>query len=216
MPSSELTYDAYRFRRLNEQDPVTGTRSRNVAKVEPYSINTNMLRPLYQLSSSSQATNTTQPSKTHNIPNSIGNTPTNSSTSSSVASLCGTIRHPNVRNSDFLMPNPAYSTQPTPPPPPPPPPPPSHTSQPLSNSSSYVTPPSTSMLLSESLIHGSSRRLPSTNNNSSFYNALSNSLTSSMSNNQLKYRSPTKQDAFSTNVRKFLKYSKYFQLFILT
>ena len=48
MPSSDLSFDAYRFRRLNDQDQMTSTRLRNVAKVEPYSINTNMVRPLYQ------------------------------------------------------------------------------------------------------------------------------------------------------------------------
>lgn len=163
MPSSELSYDTYRFRRLNDTDKVTSSmpaaRLRNVAKVEPYSINTNMVRPLYQ---SSQPTSTT---RIHL--NSTGNTPTNSSTSSSVASLGNTIRHPNIRQSDFLIPNPGYSKTSSQP-----------QSQAMSNSSSYTTPPSTSALLSESLSNLSTHRLPHTTNNS-LYNGRSTGLTSS-------------------------------------
>jgi len=191
MPSSELSYDAYHFRRLNDQDQMTTTRLRNVAKVEPYSINTNMVRPLYQ-SSSTQPISTTVPSKARIILNSMGNTPTNSSTSSSAASLGGTIRHPNVRHSDFLVPNPAYSTPPPPP-----------TSQPLSNSSSsYTTPPSTSILLSESLSHGPTHRLANTNN-TSLYNGRSTGLTSSTNNSPQKYQSSIQGDVHSGKVKHF-------------
>jgi hypothetical protein len=194
MPSSDLSFDAYRFRRLNDHDPMTTARLRNVAKVEPYSINTNMVRPLNQSLSSQLPTTittpTAAPSKARTILNSMGNTPTNSSTSSSAASLGGTIRHPNVRQSDFLVPNPLYST-PTPPP--------SHISQPLSNSSSYTTPPSTSILLSESLLHGSPHRLSNTNN-SSLYNGRSPSLASS-NNSQTKYRPSTQGDIYATKVK---------------
>jgi hypothetical protein len=186
MPSSELSYDAYRFRRLNNQDQMTTTRLRNVAKVEPYSINTNMVRPLYQ---SSQPTSTPVPPKSRNILNSMGNTPTNSSTSSSAASLGSTIRHPNVRQSDFLVPNPVYPTAPPP-----------HKSQPLSNSSSYTTPPSTSILLSESLSHGSKNRLLNTNN-TSLSNGRSTGLISSINNSSQKYQSSTQGDFHSNKVK---------------
>jgi len=197
MPSSELSYDAYRFRRLNDHDPMTtATRLRNVAKVEPYSINTNMVRPLYQSSSLSQPTSTTVPPKAHAILNSTGNTPTNSSTSSSAASLGGTIRHPNIRHSDFLTPNPSYSIAPPP-----------HISQPLSNSSSYTTPPSTSILLSESLSQGSVNRLPS---NGSLHNGRSTGLISSTNNSPPKYQSSTQGDFYSGKVKRkqqsFLKF----------
>jgi hypothetical protein len=188
MPSSELSYDTYRFRRLNDHDQMTTTRLRNVAKVEPYSINTNMVRPLYQ-SSSSQPTSTTVPSKGRIILNSMSNTPTNSSTSSSAASLGGTIHHPNVRHSDFLIPNPVYSTAPPP-----------RSSQPFSNSSSHTTPPSTSILLSESLSHGSTHRLPNTNN-ISLSNGRSTGLTSSINNSSQKYPSSTQGDFHSSKVK---------------
>jgi hypothetical protein len=191
MPSSELSYDAYRFRGLNDHDQMTTTRLRNVAKVEPYSINTNMVRPLYQ---SSQPITTTVSSKGRNILNSMGNTPTNSSTSSSAASLGGTIRHPNVRHSDFLTPNPAYSTAP----------PPSHTSQPLSNSSSYTTPPSTSILLSESLSQISPQQLSNTNNNS-LYNPRSTALISSSPNSPQKYQSSSTQGDFYSGKVKIIE-----------
>ncbi len=189
MPSSELSYDAYRFRHLNNQDQMTTTRLRNVAKVEPYSINTNMVRPLYQSSSSSQPISTPVPSKSRNILNSMGNTPTNSSTSSSVASLGSTIRHPNVRQSDFLVPNPVYSTAPPP-----------HKSRPLSNSSSYTTPPSTSILLSESLSHGSANRLLNTNN-TLLSNERSTGFISSTNNSPQKYQSSTQGDFHSNKVK---------------
>jgi hypothetical protein len=189
MPSSELSHDAYRFRRLNDHDQMTTTRLRNVAKVEPYSINTNMVRPLYQ-SSSSQPTPTTVPSKARIILNSTGNTPSNTSTSSSAASLGGTIRHPNVRHSDFLVPNPTYST---------PPPPLSHTSQPLSNSSSYTVPPPTSITFPESISHGSSHRLANSNN-ISLYNGRSTSMASSINNSHQKYRPSTKEDLYPNKV----------------
>jgi len=179
MPSSELSYDAYRFHRLNDTDQLTSTmpatRLRNVAKVEPYSINTNMVRPLYQ---------SAQPTSTAHIHlNSTGNTPTNSSsTSSSVGSLGNTIRHPNVRQSDFLIPNPEYSKTPS-----------YSQSKAKSNSSSYTTPPSTtSVLLSESLSNMSTHRLPSTPNNTSLHNGCSIGLNSTsppkhqLSTNQVK------------------------------
>jgi hypothetical protein len=188
MPSSELSYDAYRFRRLNDPDQMTpATRLRNVAKVEPYSINTNMVRPLYQSTSLSQPTSTTVPSKAHMIPNSTGNTPTNSSTSSSAASLGGTIRHPNIRHSDFLIPNPSYSTAPPP-----------YVSQPLSNSSSYTTPPSTSILLSESLSQGSANRLP---NNTPLHNGRSTGLIPSTNNSPQKYQSSIQGDFYPGKVK---------------
>lgn len=190
MPSSELSYDAYRFRRINDQDQISSTRLKNIAKVEPYSINTNMVRPLYQSSSISQPTSTTTiPTKPRTILNSMGNTPTNSSTSSSAASLGGTIRHPNVRHSDFLTPNPTYSTAP-----------PLHTSQQSSNSSSYTTPPSTSLLLSESLSRGSSHRLSNTNNNS-FTNGRSNISNPFINSSPQKYQSPIQGDFLSNQVK---------------
>jgi hypothetical protein len=191
MPSSDLSYDAYRFRRLNDQDqmktaPMTAaTRLRNVAKVEPYSINTNMVRPLYQTLSQPAATSV--PSKTRIVLNSMGNTPTNSSTSSSAGSLNGMIRHPNVRHSDFLMPNPAYSTAPT-----------SQTSKPLLNSSSYTKPASPSILLSESLSQGSSHRSPTTN--TSLNNGRSTNVAPTSNTSQPKYRLSTQGDFHSGKV----------------
>jgi hypothetical protein len=132
MPKSEISYDAYRFRRLNDQNSVS-TRPRNIAKVEPYSINPNTIRPLYQSPSNTIPTITPAvPTKARINLNSMGNTPTNSSTSSSAGSLGGMIRH-----SDFLMPYPAYSIP-----------------------SSYPTPP---ILFSESLSHGSLHQLPAAN-----------------------------------------------------
>ncbi|CAF0986323.1 unnamed protein product [Rotaria sp. Silwood1] len=198
MPSSELSHDAYCFRRLNDHDSTT-IRPRNVAKVEPYSINTNTVRPLYQSTSQpmtmTTTTTTTAPAAittttaTVAVPlkarinfDSMGNTPTNSSTSSSAGSLGGMIRHPNVHHSDFLTPNPAYPTL---------------SSQPLSNSASYITP---RMLLSESLSHGSLHQLPSANIPS--YNGRTTGLTSSTNNFQQKYPSPT-QGEFHSSMHTF-------------
>ena len=185
MPTSDLSYDAYRFRRLNDSDQQmsTATRLRNVAKVEPYLINTNTVRPLYPSSSISTTAPTVPPApaKARVVLNSTGNTPTNSSTSSSAASLGNTIRHPNILHSDFLIPNPSYSAAP----------PPSHTSQTLSNSSSYATPPST--LLSESLSQGSTQRLM--NNNNSLHNGRSTGLI----NPPQKYQSPPTQGDFHSS-----------------
>jgi len=105
MPRSEVSFDAYRFRRLND-DNSNSQRPRNIAKVEPYSINSNTIRPLYQSPPPNTITTTTTiPTKTRI--NSMGNTPTNSSTSSSNVSVGGMIRH-----SDFLTPNPTYPTPP--------------------------------------------------------------------------------------------------------
>lgn len=134
MPSSELSSDAYRFHRSLDHDP-SSARPRNVAKVEPYSFNTNMA---------------TSPSKARIILNSMGNTSSNSSTSSSAASLAGMNRQSNACQSDFLVPHPAAHLIP----------PAAAPSQSLSNSS-YTTPP---MLLSESLMHGSLHRLPAVEN----------------------------------------------------
>ena len=198
MPTSDLAYDVYHFRRLNDPEPITpATRLRNIAKVEPYSINTNMVRPLYQSSALSQPTSTIASSKAHTIPNSTGNTPTNSSTSSSAASLGGTIRHPNIRHSDFLIPNPSYSSAP-----PPPPPASLHASQSLSKSSSYATPPppplSTSILLSESLCQGSANRLPS---NTSLHNGRSTGLIPSTNTSPPKHQSTTQGDFYPGKVQ---------------
>jgi len=185
MPSSELSYDAYRFRRLNHQDSApaptsTTTRPRNIAKVEPYSMNTNTVRPLYQSLSPSKPTMETTgvPSKARINLNSVGNTPTNSSTSSSAGSLGSMIRH-----SDFIMPNPAYSKP---------------LSQPLSNSpSSYTTPP---ILLSESLSHGSLHQLPNANIPS--YNGHTTTGLHSLKNNsQEKYQSYIQGDFPSSMVK---------------
>ena len=169
MPKADVSFDAYRFRRLNDQNS-TPTRPRNIAKVEPYSINPNTIRSPYQLSSSPQpniiTTATTIPTKVHINLNSMGNTPVNSSTSSSAGSLGGGM----VRHSDFLTPNPAYPIPP---------------SQPLSNSSSpYPTPP---ILFSESLSHGSLHQLPAANIPS--YNGRTMGLPSSTNNFQEKYSS---------------------------
>lgn len=199
MPTSEITHDAYRFRRLHEQDQMAKTRLKNVAKVEPYSVNTNLVRPLYQLAASQPTTTTTTttsttstmaPSKTRTTQNNVINSLTNSSTSSA-ASLTGTIRHPNVRNSDFLVPNPTYSTTV--------PPPPLHQSQPLSNSSSYITPP-TSLLLSESLSHVSPQRIPHTNH-TSLPNGRSTNLAATVNNFKEKYQSSTQPDFHSGKVK---------------
>ncbi len=132
IPSTEFSFDAYRFRPLNNQDSI-GIRPKNIAKVEPYSMNTNTVRPLYQTTTET----TVVPSKARINLNSLGNTPINSSTSSSAGSLGGVIRH-----SDFLLPNPTYS-------------------KPLPNVSSYATSP---ILLSESLSHQlSTANVPSSN-----------------------------------------------------
>lgn len=187
MPTTELSFDAYRFRRLNDQESLTNTRPRNIAKIEPYSMNINAVRPLYQSSSILQptpeittATTTAVPSKARINLNSIGNTPTNSSTSSSAGSLGGMIRH-----SDFLMSNSAYSNL---------------VPQPPSNSSSYTTPP---ILLSESLSHGSLHQLPSANIPS--YNGHTSTGMSSLKNNsQDKYQSSIQGDFHSSMVTKKL------------
>ncbi len=175
MPSSELSCDAYRFRRLNE--PTSNTaRPRNIAKVEPYSMNTNTVRPLYQ-SSQTPVETTVVPSKARINLNSMGNTPTNSSTSSSAGSLGGMIRH-----SDFLTLIPAY-LKPLP--------------QPLSHSSSsYTTPP---ILFSESLSHDSLHQLPTANIPS--YNGSTNGLPSSKTNSQDKYQSSIQRDFHPSMVR---------------
>jgi hypothetical protein len=172
MPSSELSYDAYRFRRLNDQDSNT-TRPRNIAKVEPYSMNTNLIRPLYQSSQPITETSVVPSPKARIHLNSMGNTPTNSSTSSSAGSL---------RHSDFLIPNSAY-LKPHP--------------QPLSHSSSsYTTPP---ILLSESLSHGSLHQLPAANIPP--YNGHTTGLPSSKNHSQDKYQSSTLRDFQSSMVR---------------
>jgi hypothetical protein len=178
MPSSDLSYDAYRFRRLNDQDSIT-TRPRNIAKVEPYLMSTNTVRLLYQ-SSQPIMEPTGVTSKARINLNSMGNTPVNSSTSSSAGSLGGMIRH-----SDFLMSNPTYSKPPPPP------------TQPLSNSSSsYTTPP---MLLSESLSHGSLHQLPAPNIPS--YNGHITGLSSLNNNSQEKYQSAIQGDFHSSMVK---------------
>lgn len=161
MSPSELAYDTYRLCRLNDPDS-TGARSKNIAKVEPYSINTNPVRPLYPSSlqpiTMTTTTASTVPAKTRINLNSMENTPTNSSPSSSIgASQNIRIRQPASHHSDFLVPNPAY---PTPSPPP------------LSNSSSHTAAP---ILLSESLSHGSLQQLPT-------YNGRSTGLTASRNN----------------------------------
>ena len=215
MPSSELSYDAYRFRRLNGPDPMKSSvnptsRLKNIAKVEPYSINTNMVRPLYQpttspSSSSQPSTKITTPALTtrsttavvpsssavlsqgHSTLNSMGNTPTPSSTSSSSAgSLTGMIRHPNIRQSDFLVPNPTYSTVP---------PFPTNlmdTFQSVSNSSNYSPAPSTSMRLSESLSQDPSQSY--LRHQTAFQNGRSTSLASSINEHQQKQRMLPNED----------------------
>ena len=144
-PPTDISSDAYRFHRFNEPDS-SNRRPKNIAKVEPYSMNNNATHSLYQSPA-------TAPSSKARIDlNSMGNTPTNSSTSSSSAvSLGGMIRH-----SDFLIPHSTYSK-----------------SQPLSNSSStYITPP---MPFSESLVHDSLHQYPS-------YNGQKNDSPSAISN----------------------------------
>jgi hypothetical protein len=163
MPSSELSFDAYRFRRLNNQDSGP-TRPRNIAKVEPYSMNTNTMRPLYQSSQPITEPTVVPSLKARSHLNSMGNTPINSSTSSSAGSL---------RHSDFLISNSAYS-KPYPYPHP----------QPTSASSSYPIPP---ILLSESLSHGSLHQLPAANIPS--YNGHATGLPSLKNNSQDKYHS---------------------------
>jgi len=180
MSSSDLSYDTYRFCRLNDHDSIT-TRPRNIAKVEPYSINTNTVRPLYQ-SSLQPVTMTTAvvPSKARISLNSMENTPTNSSTSSSAGSHGGRLRHSNIQHSDFLTPNPPYPTPPL---------------QPVSNSPSYITPP---ILLSQSLSHGSLHQLPAANSPS--YNERTTGLTSSTTNFRQIYPSSTQGGSHSSMV----------------
>lgn len=93
MVSTEFSSDAYRFRRPNEQDSIGGIRPKNIAKVEPYQMNTNTVRPLYQSSSQNTA-----------VPcinlNSMGNTPAHSSSSA------GSLGNGMIRSSDFIRPNP--------------------------------------------------------------------------------------------------------------
>ncbi|CAF3541406.1 unnamed protein product [Adineta steineri] len=205
MPSSELSYDAYRFRRMNDHNQMASTtaaRPKNIAKVEPYSINTNTVRPLYPLSSSqligTPTTPTTIPSKTRIVLNSVGNTSSNTSASSSAGSLGGTIHHQNVRYSDFLTPNPTFST-PTPLSS-------SHISQPQPNSSSYIPNQSTSMSLSETLSHGSLQRLPNNNNTTLLHNARSTNIVPSLNDPTQRFRSPTKSDLYSTKQTSSLPY----------
>ena len=93
-PSLDMSSDVYRFQ---QQDSNVQRRPKNIAKVEPYSMNNNTTRPLSQARIEL---------------NSMGNTPTNSSTSSSSAvSLGGMIRH-----SDFLLPISKSSSSYIPPP----------------------------------------------------------------------------------------------------
>jgi hypothetical protein len=165
MPSSDISYDAYRFRRLNDQDP-SQQRPRNIAKVEPYSMNTSAIRPLHQSSQLITEPTVVPTLKARIQLNSMGNTPTNSSTSSSAGSF---------RHSDFVIPNPAYS-KPHP--------------QPTSSSSPpYPTPP---ILLSESFSHGSLHKLPIANIPS--YNGHTTGLPSSKNNSQDKYQSSIQRD----------------------
>ncbi len=143
MPLTEISVDAYRFRRLNDQDSNLPARPRNIAKVEPYSMNTNAVRPLYQSPPSQLITEAPAvPTKARIHLNSMGNTPTNSSTSSSAGSLGGMIHH-----SDFLTPNLSYSKP---------------LSQPFAtfSSSSYPAPP---ISFSDLLSHGSLHQLPAAN-----------------------------------------------------
>ena len=192
MPSSELSHDAYRFRRLNGNDPTTA-RPKNIAKVEPYSINTH--RPLYQPSATQPITvastiTVNTPSKARAMQNSLGHTPTNSSASSSAGSLAGMMRQPKILHSDFLEPNPAYSARSIPLPC-------RTTSQSLSHSSSYTAHP---MLLSESLSHGSLHRLPVTH--TFFDDEPTYSLTSSRQHPQEKHRSSVQGKFHSSIVRR--------------
>ena len=189
-PSSDLSYDFYRFRLLNEQEPIM-MRSKNIAKVEPYLVNTNTNRPLSQLSSqpiskttatmTTTTTTTSAPSKARINLDSMGNTPTNSSTSSSTGSFGGMIYPSHIRYSDFLIPNPAYQTP---------------SSQSLSKFSSHTTFPT---LLSESLSHGSLHQLPAANCSS--YNEHATDLTSSINNFQQTYPSFTQGNIRSCVVR---------------
>lgn len=208
MPSSELSYDSYRIHRLNDQDQISGSspstsRLRNVAKVEPYSINTNMVRPLYQSSVSSSplkpstkiipapaatSTTTTQAFQQRAGLNSVANPSAPASISSSAAPVSGLIRHPNVRQSDFLVPNPTYSTAT-----------PTQTvsqrAQSLSNSSSYATPPKT-MTLSESLSQIEPQR---STNNHAYYPGQSKGLVPSINDFPQKPRPLSTQADFRGN-----------------
>ncbi|UJR20854.1 hypothetical protein I4U23_023964 [Adineta vaga] len=190
MSPSELAYDTYRMLRLNDHDSIN-TRTKNIAKVEPYSIHTNTVRPLYPSSSTlkpitmtnTTATTTTTttdlPSKARISLNSIQNTPTNLSTSSS--SMSSKIRQSNNHHSDFLVPNTRFSPS---------------SPAPLSNSSSYTTPP---VLLSESLSHGSLHHLPTIN--SSLFNGRPTGLTSSRNN------SPSIQPDFHSSMHTLNNYN---------
>lgn len=167
--SRENSSDAYRIIRFNEPEP-TMRRPKNIAKVEPYSMNNNAIHSLYQ-SPATAVSSTSSSSKARIDLNSMGNTPTNSSTStSSAVSLGGMIRH-----SDFLTPHSTYSK-----------------SQPLPNSSStYITPP---IPFSESFVHDSMHQHPS-------YNGHKNDLPSAISNSQDKYQASLTKDLHASMVR---------------
>lgn len=246
MPSSEVVCDSYHFRRSNEQDQVplsmnSASRLKNVAKVEPYSINTNIIRPLYQSSTSpspsqpsikitsassistTTATTTTTtttvpttipltgPMKVTNtsnvkavqpstitlsqgraILNSVGNTTATSSTPSSAGSVNGMIRVPNIRQSDFLVPNPHYSalssfpTATT------------NRSQQLSSSSNYLNLQPKQAPTSEQFVRSSLQRLPV--NDATFYNNRPIGSMSSINDHQSKQTLFTHEDFHSNKV----------------
>ena len=122
-----------------------------------------------------------------------GNTPT---PSSSAGSLAGLIRHPNVRHSDFLVPNPTFSkasgpssSQHT-----------SNRAQSISNSSSYANSPSKPVLLSESLSQTTPQRPVTTQNNDQYYSGHSKGLVPSINDFPQKPRPLIQGDLHSNKV----------------
>lgn len=161
MPSSDVSHDAYRFHRSMDQDSNL-LRPKNIAKVEPYSINNNTFRPLYSTGTPTQSssmtinsnnklvsgeTNKARISSKHNEPTSIH---------ISATSMPSMIRHSNVLQSDFLIPNPAFLSKHSPLSLSSASPPAVLVSQSLSKSSSQTAP---QMLVSKSLEHGQSHQL---------------------------------------------------------
>lgn len=196
MPSSELSYDAYRFHRSNDYDPMGHNRPKNIAKVEPYSINTTNNRSQPATTTTAMTQNfvsTPPPNQARSFLNSMGTTSTNSS--SSTSSLLGMNRHANVLQSDFLVPHRAHSPRFVAPPPPPVPPAISQPSYPPAQPSS----PSSILFLSESVPHSSLHSLAVANH--SLSHTPTARLLSSNKNSTEKSRSLTPRDFYSHSVR---------------
>jgi hypothetical protein len=181
MSSSELCSDAYRFYRSIDHDS-NGTRSKTIAKVEPYLISTNEDRTVQSLSPSNIITMPTMHMAPSTKARIVFNSVETCSSSSSAMSLAGMTGHTNVCQSDFLVPHPAHSIRSCP----------AqsrhHICSNLPDVAIARVTPST-LLLSESLVHGSSSRLPSIDTSLCKNEQHRNSLTSPGQYSQVKYRS---------------------------